>query len=398
MIDAPSATHPRTESDDAVPVVNIMIVLWRRRWTIAAIGLAAVVGAGIWVATTPRTYESTATIVAPREPTGSGVLGSLVVASGLLQQMPAVSVPSLTSNRDLLVSVLKSRTMAQLVLEQFGLQARYRERYQEDAVKTLQRKTTISVNREGVIAVKTEDTDPRIAAAMANFYVEKLERLLAQYNLGEASRERTFLTEQLARARAQLDSSEEALRRFQEQNRAIVLQEQTRGAIEVAARLRGEIMAAEVQAQVMRNFATEANPEVIALRRRIDEMNRQLTQLQYGETRAAAKQDRRDFTVPVARVPEVGLELVRLTREVKVQETLVTLLTQQVEQIRIVEAKDLPAAQVLDRAVPAERPARPRLAISLGVAAISGLFAGAMCALVMEYLRFVAPRTRERSL
>ena len=49
-----------------------------------------------------------------------------------------------------------------------------------------------------------------------------------------------------------------------------------------------------------------------------------------------------DFTVPFPKVPEVGLELARLTRDVKVQETLVSLLTQQLEQAKIAEAKDMP--------------------------------------------------------
>jgi uncharacterized protein involved in exopolysaccharide biosynthesis len=183
------------------------------------------------------------------------------------------------------------------------------------------------------------------------------------------------------------------LRVFQERNRAVVLQEQTRGAIEAAARLRGEIIATEVQVQVMRNFATEANPEVVALRRRIDEMNRQLTQLQYGGSSATSDRDRRDFTVPFAKVPELGLELVRLTRDVKVQETLVALLTQQVEQVRIAEAKDFPVAQILDRAVAAERHSRPRLGVTLAVAAMTGVVVGALAAFVLEYVQIVRRST-----
>ena len=234
--------------------------------------------------------------------------------------------------------------------------------------------------------MKVEDADPRMAAAMANFYVEKLDRLVAQYSLGEASRQRIFFTEQLARAKAQLDAAEESLRSFQERNRAVVLQEQTRGSIEAAARLRGEIIATEVQMQVMRNFATEANPEMVALRRRVDEMNRQLAQLQYGGPSAAAlNRDRKDFTVPFAKVPELGLELVRLTRDVKVQETLVTLLTQQVEQVHLAEAKDFPVAQILDRAVVAERHSHPRMGVSLTVAVITGTFGGALIAFVAEF-------------
>ena len=57
--------------------------------------------------------------------------------------------------------------------------------------------------------------------------------------------------------------------------------------------------------------------------------------------------------MPFSKVPEVGLELARQTRALKVQETLVTLLAQQLEQAKINEAKDMPNVQVLDRAVPA---------------------------------------------
>jgi len=174
-----------------------------------------------------------------------------------------------------------------------------------------------------------------------------------------------------------------------------VLQDQTKGAIEAAARLKGEIMAAEVQLQVLRNFATEANPEMVALRRRIDEMNRHLVQMQYGDATARPSGGSgRDFIVPFAKVPEVGLELARLTRDVKIQETLVTLLTQQVEQARLVEAKDVPVVQVLDRAVPAERPVRPRIAVNVAVAGAGGLLVGVFLALCLDSLKRGAAASR----
>ena len=368
-------------------LLDLARMVWRRWRLVAALCLAAAVLTFGTSRLLPKVYESTTTLVAPKEGTGTGLAG--LAASGLLQQVPGLSLPSLpsfTPNRDLLVGVLKSRTLAQGVVERFGLRDRYGARYLDDAIKMLHGATTIAVSREGIISVKIEDHDPSQAAAMANHYVELLDQFVAQYGTGEAGRQRTFLTRQLARSRVDLDTAEQALRRFQEQNRAIVLQEQTKGAIEAAARLKGEIMAVEVQLQVMRNFATDANPEVVAIRRRIDEMNRQLGQMQYGSANVAPSggRDRGDFTVPFAKVPEVGLELVRLTRDVKIQEVLVTLLTQQLEQARIAEARDTPVVQVLDRAVPAERYTRPRAVLNGGLAAMVGLVFGALLAVVLE--------------
>ncbi len=374
--------------DDEVNLLNYAVVIWRYRWLILGLCVMAVLTAFISTIRMPKIYESTTTLLGPKEGGAGGFLGGLA-ASGLLQQ-PGLSVPSFTPNRDMLVSVLKSRTVAQAVVERFRLQERYRARYLEDAIKGLRGATDISL-REGVISLKVEDTDPRLAAAIANFYVAELDRLVAQFGTGEAGRQRVFLIEQLARAKTDLDAAEEALRRFQEQNRAIALKEQTSRAIDAAARLKGEIMAAEVQLQVMRNFATEANPEMVALRRRIEELKRQLAQTQYGDDLSRLQspgqgRDRRDFTVPLPRVPGMGLELARLTRDMKVQETLVTLLNQHLEQARIAEARDLPVVQVLDRAVPAERPSKPRLRRDLAMAGMIGLLVGLVLAFLLEYL------------
>jgi len=218
--------------------------------------------------------------------------------------------------------------------------------------------------------------------------MEQLDKLVTRFGTGEASQRAVFLAEQLARAKAALESAEGALRSFQEKNQAIVLQEQTKGAIEAAARLRGEIMAAEVQLQVLRNFATEANVDVIALRRRIAEMNNQLAQ--YGD-RASG----RDFSVPFSRVPQLGVDLARLTRDVKMHEVLVTLLAQNLEQAKINAAKDTPIVEVLDRAVPAERHSKPRLDLNLFLAGLTSLPLGIGLALFVEYVRHVPKPLRK---
>ena len=395
-----------SESDlggDEGNLLDYALVVWRYWWLVLGICIAVVLVTFVVTITTPKVYESTTTILVPKEGVGAGLLGGLAASglaqSGLVQQVAGISLPSFTPNRDMLTSILKSRTAAQVVVDRFRLQERYRALYLEDAIKGLQGATKVSVSREGVISVRVEDADPKVAAQIANFYAEQLDRLVARFGTGEAGRQRVFLTEQLARAKTDLESVEEALRRFQERNRAIALQDQTRGAITAAARLKGEIMASEVQLQVMRNFATEANPEMVALRRRIDEMNRQLAQMQYGDDASQSQmqtlaRDRRDFTVPFPKVPEVGIELARLTRDVKVQETLVMLLTQQVEQVRLAEAKDLPVVQVLDRAVAAERPSRPRLKLNLAVATAGSLLLGVSLALAVEHLRKLSRRAR----
>src|SRR2546427_724116 len=365
-------------------------VIWKYRWFILGLCLVAVLTTGILTLQSSKIYQAKATLLVPKEGGSGGLLGTLATSGLLLQQLPGLSVPSLTPNRDIVISILKSRSLGKAVVAKFQLQDRYNAQYSEDAISKLEDKRDILVSKEGVISVTFEDTDPRMAADITNFHLEELDRLLARFSTGEAGRQRGFIAEQLARAKANLDISEHELRRFQERNRAIVLQEQTRGAIEAAARLKGEIIASEIQLQVLRSFATDSNPEVIRLRRRVEEMKRQLDQMQYGDNTARREASgqgvgQREFYVPFARVPEVGLELARLTREVKVQETLVLLLIQQLEQARIAEAKDYPTVHVLDSATPPNRPFKPRLRVNLTISAVLALFAAVLFAFTLEY-------------
>src|SRR2546427_5636863 len=107
---------------------DYVVVVWRYKWLIAGISFVVVLSTFVITIMTPKVYESSATVLTPKEPAGSGLLSGLA-ASGLLQQLPGLSVPSFAANRDMLVSVLKSRTVAQAVVERFRLQERYRTRY-----------------------------------------------------------------------------------------------------------------------------------------------------------------------------------------------------------------------------------------------------------------------------
>jgi capsule polysaccharide export protein KpsE/RkpR len=308
-------------------------------------------------------------------------------------QLPTLAIGSMTPNRDVVVSVLKSRIVAEAVVRRFNLQQRYGVPFPADAVRMVQNSTSVAVSKEGLVSLTIEDTDPQLAADAANFFVEEVDRVVGRFGLLEATRQRVFVSEQLVGARRGLVAAEDALRTFQERNRAVVLQEQTRGAIEAGARLRGEIIASEVRLQVMRDFATERDPDLMALRRRVEEMKRQLGQMQHADSRLALTDDTNgmvfgpDISVPLAKLPRVGLELARLTRDFKVQETLVALLLQQFEQARIAEAKDPPLMRVLDPAIPAARHSRPRLRPALLAAGAGALVVGLLLTCVLEYLR-----------
>lgn len=310
----------RWAQDDEINLLDYWRVIWRHKWLIGVLCFASILGALTFSLYSPKIYESTATILTPREGGGSNLLSALG-ASGLAQQIAGIGIPSLTPNRDVFISILKSRTIAEEMVSQFKLKDYYKSKHAEDAIKSLQDATKVSLSKEGVISVKVEDTDPKMAADIANAYTDHLDRLVARFGTGTAGNQRRFISEQLAKTQQELKGAEETVRQFQEKNRAVLL---------------GDM------ANSMR--------------------------------------------LPGARVPQVGLELARLTRDLRVQEGVYIFLTQQLEQAKIGEAQDMPVVQVLDRAVPAIYKSKPKIRLNMALAGAVSLFLGMFVAFFLEYI------------
>jgi len=378
---------------DEVNLLDYWRVLRKQGWMILGLIFVSVFTTGFYsYYRMAKIYESTASILSPKESGGGGTgLAAALGASGAAQFLGGLLPPTGT-NRDAFVAILKSRTMAQELVNRFSLKEYYKAKYTEDTIKGLQGATDISVSKEGVISVKVEDKDPKLAADIANAYVTNLDRLFAKLGTTDASRQRAFITDRLEKTEKALRQAEDTLRRFQENNRAIVVQEQAKAGIEEAAKVKGAIVAAEAQLEFLRTYATDSNPQVVAQKRQLEEMKRQLAQMQYGlgmelpsESRNPG-QPRKEFHVPFAKMPELGMEFIRLMREVKVQETVFNLLTAQFEQAKINEARDMPTVQLLDKAVPAERKSKPKTRQNMAIAGTVSLFVGIFLAFVLEYI------------
>jgi uncharacterized protein involved in exopolysaccharide biosynthesis len=111
----------------------------------------------------------------------------------------------------------------------------------------------------------------------------------------------------------------------------------------------------EVRIGMLRNYLREDNEQVVQSRLELDQLNRR-----------------------IATLPRLQNDIVRLTRDQKIQEQLYLLLTAELEQSRIRETMDTPTVQVLDPAVPPERHSRPRriiVALAAGVLALAGCVA-----------------------
>src|SRR5213592_3694526 len=97
-----SAAGPLSTGDDRPSLLDHAAVIWRYRWLICGSFLVTVLSVFVITVTSPKVYESTTTLLAPKESVPSGFVGGLV-ASGLPQQPSGLAMPSLSQNREILV-------------------------------------------------------------------------------------------------------------------------------------------------------------------------------------------------------------------------------------------------------------------------------------------------------
>lgn len=368
-----------TEEDDSkeIHLLDFLIVLARHKKLVIGMPIAAgLLAMAISLMMTP-VFTSTAKIMPPQQQQGSGLAAAMLGQLGSLAGA-AGSIAGLKNPNDLYVGMLESRTIADNLINRFKLKERYESMTMDDARKSLDDVTDISNGKkDGMISISVNDKDPKFAAELANAYVDELTKLTHTMAISEASMRRLFFEKQLKDAKDQLADAEIALRKTQEKTGMIQLDGQVQAIISGIAQLKATIVAKEVEIEAMRTFAAGQNPDLLRAKEELRGLQAQLAKL---ETSKSTKEG--DFMVPTGRIPEVGVDYVRRFRDVKYYETMFEMLAKQYELAKIDEAKDSTIIQLLDKAVPAERRAKPRRSLIV----LGGLIAGSILGILLAFV------------
>lgn len=363
------------EMEDEINILDYLKVINKYRQMIITLCFGTVLITMIVSLLMPKIYESTAVILPLQEGSSAGNLSALLAASGAGGLLGGV-LP--TGDTKVFLAILKSRTMADDIIDKFNLMDVYKAKFRDKARRKLADASQISNSKQdGTIVIKVQNKDRKLSAMISNFYVSNLNKLISNLSISKARDIRIFVEKRLAETKAALVLAEDELRAFQSNNKLIQLDAQAKAIIEEASALQAKIVELEIQLKVMESYATGSNPEVQMLKIQINELKEKLNKMKNNN----------GTDISFYKAPDLGLTFVRLTREVKIQEAVFTLLTQQYEQAKISEAKDTPTIQVLDTAVPAEQKCKPKIKLNMIISGMTSLFAGIFLSFFLEYLK-----------
>jgi uncharacterized protein involved in exopolysaccharide biosynthesis len=353
-----------------------MIVLARRKkficWMTAAFAIVACAVSFI----VPSQYTATTLIMPPEQ--GSSLSSALGELGGLGSIASLASGLGSKNLAEMYVSMLKSESVEDAVIQKYGLLAEYHKKYYYDARKTLEWRTTIDGSKkDGLIRLSFEDHNPARAAEIANGYVEILRSLSQHLAITEAAQRRVIFEQQLEKTKSDLAASEEALKQTELTTGFAQIDAQSRALIGSAASLRAQLVAKEVQIEAMKSYAGQGNPDLQEQENELAGLRAQFSQLT-GSNGSSPD----DLFLSKGNVPEAELEYARKLRDVKYNEAIFEALARQLEIAKIDEAREGGFLQVVNPAVTPERKSFPKRAwITLGAAAL-GLSLAMMIALL----------------
>ena len=351
--EARQSMPPVPATDDEISLLDLLqVVADNLRLLVLGPLVAGLIALAISFAI-PPTYTAITKFMPPQQQSTSeaALVKSLGALSGFAGSAVGVKNPN-----EQFVGFLKSRSLADALIDRFKLMERYNQKFKQDTRKELEELTKIASGKDGLITVEVDDKDPIVAAQLANGYVEELGNLLRRMTITEAQQRRAFFEKQVSLTKDKLIQAEQALKASGVNNSILKL---NGAAVSAVAQLQAQITIQEVKLANMRGYLAESAPEFKQARNELATLRAQLAKSEGASATPSA--DEADY--------------LGRYREVKYQESLFELYARQFEVAKLDESREGAVNQVVDAAQPPERKSKPKKALIATLTTLASCFA-----------------------
>ncbi len=292
-----------------------------------------------------------------------------------------------TSNRQVL-GLVKTRALADYLIDKFDLMKEFGVRKRGSAQAIIIGMLQVRETREDLIEFSVEYTDPKKAALFVNEAVSHIDYMINFLNIKGVSKQRQFLEQRLKEVQDSLMQSENILKEFQEKYKIIDIGAQISSTVNTLGVINTELIETETELGIKSKARFLNDPELLELQTKISELKKQqekIAKLRLNPDQTINKNE--DYFIALEMAPGIGLDFLRLKRNLKVQESLFELIMEQYELAKIDETKNLPKITVIDKAIPPAFSSGPNRKIIVVTALIFVLFFSIFFCFIFEYVR-----------
>ncbi|MDD1782458.1 polysaccharide biosynthesis tyrosine autokinase [Enterovibrio sp. ZSDZ35] len=237
-----------------------------------------------------------------------------------------------------------------------------------DAIQWLQLNLGVSERgkQSGVLQLSMEGENKALIEALlndiaTNYFLQNVER-----NAAEAEKSLVFLDKSLPDIQIKLTEAEDRLNAFRQANESVDLSLEAKATLDVMVKLEEQLNQLTFkESEISQRYTTE-HPVYTAL---LDKR-----QILLGERERLSKQTQK--------LPKTQREILRLTRDVEVNQQIYVQLLNKVQELRIVKASTVGNVRILDKAASYTHPVKPKKPLIAVLATLLGGMLGVAIALL----------------
>jgi tyrosine-protein kinase Etk/Wzc len=386
------------EMDDEINLIDLIYPIYKRRKFLIRFCLVIAIAAGVISLFLPKTYEATAVIL-PVSDQGNSSLTSGLASSVLgqfgLSNLSMLGLPGLTGSTTSknFKAALKSNELANEVLNRYDYFSimGINKKAENKRIKSIAGLIAVTESKtDNTISISVQHRDPVFASDLVNSYVKALDAYNLNNSFTSAGNLRKYVEKRLEEAGSELDQAQKDLRDFQEKNRAISISEQGQATLKVLAQMEAQRVVMEVQRSAKERFYKGSYSEIELLTSQIDALKKSIDQLTYSQDPSVplkGESGKIEFYIPLSSITGLGFDESKLLLQVKAKTGVITLLTSQLEQAKLDEAKDIPTINILERSYPPEKEVKPKVVLNVVLGLVVSIFLGIFIIFFMEFIQ-----------
>ncbi|MDX2478481.1 MAG: polysaccharide biosynthesis tyrosine autokinase, partial [Gammaproteobacteria bacterium] len=227
--------------------------------------------------------------------------------------------------------------------------------------------------KTGILSVSLEGTDRSRIRSIIDELTESYLRQNVEQKSEESERMLQFIATQLPVMKAELNTAEIALNHHREGSGTIDLSFESQNLIERITRIEAELSDFSIEEAELIHKLTPDHPVVQGMREKVKNL----------------EQQKRDLDTRLFALPGTELEAAKLSRDVTVANELYMLLLNKSQELKVTKAGTIGSARIVDQAVVADDPVKPKKMLIIAVSLLLGFIIG----VVVSALRKALNRT-----
>jgi len=216
------------KQDDEISLIDLFLVLWRRKKMIIGITIVAVIGAVVFsiislvlppeISPLPNQYTPKALMLIDNRSSSGGGLSSMLGSMGGLASLAGMSLSPSSSYSQLAVFLVETNSLLDSVVDEFDLITRYKIKKSPRAESRKELKKLLKADfdeKSGVFSISFSNTDPVFAMNVVNYCTVYLERRFDELGLDKNKIERENLELNIENTFKEIENLEEENRRLE---------------------------------------------------------------------------------------------------------------------------------------------------------------------------------------